>query len=330
MTTAPAALVTATARGLYCPAGDFYIDPRRAVQTAVITHGHGDHLRGGHARYILARRGAAIARARLSRRSDITALDYGAPMRLGATTVSLHPAGHILGSAQVRIEHAGEVWVVSGDYKRQADPTCEPFERLPCDVFVSESTFAQPVYRWPETAAVVRDIATWWDANRRRGLTSVLFCYALGKAQRLLAELMSVTAECVYVHGALTQLIAVYREAGIAMLPTLAATAERMREMRGALVIAPPHLARASSLGRCGEHRRALCSGWMCVPGAAERRGYDQGFVISDHADWPALVRTCLESGARRVLLTHGDAGALARHLSEQGVTASELSCPSG
>jgi len=325
MTTSASPLITLTARGLYCEAGDFHIDPRRAVQTAVITHGHGDHLRGGHSRYILARRGAGIARARLTRRCDIEELDYGAQVRLGATTVSLHPAGHILGSAQVRIEHGGEVWVVSGDYKRQSDPTCEPFEPLPCDVFVSEATFAQPQYCWPETPAVVSEIETWWQENRKLGLTSVLFCYSLGKAQRVLAELRAVTSETVYVHGAMTQLIDVYRKAGVAMLPTLPATPERAREMRGALVIAPPHLASASWLGRLGACRRGLCSGWMLMPGEARRRGYDRGFVISDHADWPALVRTCVESGARRVLLMHGQTEALARHLTEQGIAASEL-----
>jgi putative mRNA 3-end processing factor len=195
-------LVTVTARGLYCPSGDFFIDPWQPVQTAVITHAHGDHLRHGSAQYILARAGEAIARHRLGSGNTVTAIEYGARQALGAAIVSLHPAGHVLGSAQIRIEHGQRTWVVSGDYKRQADPTCAPLEPLECDVFVSEATFGLPVYRWPATQEVIRDIVGWWQANRERRVASVLFCYALGKAQRVLAELAAFTQETVYVHGA--------------------------------------------------------------------------------------------------------------------------------
>jgi putative mRNA 3-end processing factor len=318
-------LVVVTERGLHCPPGDFYIDPWQPVQTAVATHGHGDHLRPGSSRYILARPGLGIARVRLGDGATLEGVDYGGAMRVGATRVSLHPAGHVLGSAQVRIEHEGAVWVISGDYKRDADPTCAPFEPVPCDVFVSEATFALPVYRWAPTAQVVAEVAGWWRANRERGVASVLFCYALGKAQRLLAELQAHTSEVVFVHGALLSLVAAYREAGVAMLPTQSATAATKQDLKGALILAPPSAVGTPWMRRFGEHATAFCSGWMRVRGNRRRRGYDRGFVLSDHADWPSLTRTCAESQAHRVLLTHGYSDALARYLTEQGVAASAL-----
>jgi len=318
-------LLVMTPRGLYCPPGDFYIDPAQPAQTAVITHGHGDHLHPGHTRYILARPGLGIARARLPGRPEIAALDYGAPVRLGAASISLHPAGHILGSAQIRIEHAGRVWVVSGDYKRQSDPTCAPFEPLACDVFVSESTFALPVYRWPPVARVIEQIVSWWRSNRERELASVLFCYSLGKAQRLLAELAPYTSAPVHVHSAMTELVEVYRGAGIAMAPTVAATDQRPERYRGALMLVPPNAARTAWIRRVGPHSTGFCSGWMRVRGERRRRGYHRGFVMSDHADWPALVATCQETQARRVLTMHGRTDALARYLTERGIEASPL-----
>ena len=321
----PEPLVVTTGRGLYCPQGDFYIDPWQPVQTALITHAHGDHLRPGSARYILARPGAGIAAHRLPGEPQLTAVGYGARLAVGGVTISLHPAGHILGSAQVRIEHGGEVWVVSGDYKRQSDPTCAPFELVPCDVFVSEATFALPVYRWPPAAAVAAEIAKWWRINRERGLASVLYCYALGKAQRILAELAVLGSDPVHLHGAMVGLTQLYRDADVALAPTLPATTERKQDYRGALILAPPSAAGSAWLRRFGEHSSGFCSGWMRVRGERRRRGYDRGFVISDHADWPALTATCRETGARRVLLTHGHSEALQRYLTEQGLAAQAL-----
>ena len=318
-------LITVTSRGLYCGLGDFFIDPWQPVQTAVITHAHGDHLRHGSAQYIVAQAGERLARHRLGSGHSLSSIDYGVSRAFGATHVSLHSAGHVLGSAQVRVEHAGRVWVVSGDYKRQPDPTCSAFELLTCDVFVSEATFALPVYRWPATAKVVADIRRWWGENRDRGVASVLFCYALGKAQRVLAELSAFTQEPVYVHGAVGSLVDLYRQSGVTMVPTLAATTERARDYRGALIIAPPGAARTPWMRRFGEHATGFCSGWMRVRGERRRRGYDRGFVLSDHADWPALVDTCLATRARRVLLTHGRSDALSRYLNEQGVEACAL-----
>ncbi|MGH8150849.1 MAG: ligase-associated DNA damage response exonuclease, partial [Steroidobacteraceae bacterium] len=305
-------IVIATPHGLYCPAGDFHVDPGRAVETAVITHGHGDHLRRGHRRYILARPGLGIAHARLPGRPDILPLGYGERIALGRATVSLHPAGHILGSAQVRIEVDGCVWVISGDYKREPDPTCAPFEPIRCDVFVSEATFALPGYRWPPTAAVIGEISSWWRANRDRGIASVLYCYALGKAQRVLAELAAVSPDPVHVHASMSELITVYRDAGVRMVPTIPAAAKQPAHYRGALVLAPPSAARSAWIQRVGEHSSGFVSGWMQGHGG-QARGYDRGFVLSDHADWPGLVATCLETRARQILLMHGHSDALVR-----------------
>jgi len=326
----PEPLVVVTDRGLYCPPGDFYIDPWRAVQTAVITHAHADHLRHGSARYILARPGTHIARLRLGRDHRwVTAVDYGAVFPIGETCVSLHPAGHILGSAQVRIEHRGRVWVVSGDYKRQPDPTCAPFEPLAADVFVSEATFAQPVYRWPSTGQVIGDILSWWRGNRDRGRASVLFCYALGKAQRVLAELKPFVDEPIYVHDTVGKLARCYEQSGVSLPPYRPATSLRPGDYRGALVIAPPGAAGTPWMRRFGDCSTGMCSGWaLTMNGRGPRT--DRGFVLSDHADWPALVETCTETGAGRVLLTHGFADDLAAHLRELGVEADVLAGPSG
>lgn len=324
------ALVTVNAGGLYCPAGDFYIDPWRPAPRAVITHAHGDHLRAGSDEYLLARPGLSLARRRLPPEARVRALEYGEPVMLGGVRVSLHPAGHVLGSAQVRLEHGGETWVVSGDYKRDPDPTCAPFEVVPCDVFISEATFALPVYRWTPTAAVAAEIHAWWMANRERGLASVLFAYALGKAQRVLAELAALTQEPVYVHGAVASLVEAYREAGVAMLPTLAPEATRRASYAGALVLAPPSAAGSTWMRRFGEAATGFCSGWMRVRGDRRRRGYDRGFVLSDHADWPSLLRTFRDTGARRILLTHGHTETMCRYLREQGIDAAALATDYG
>ncbi len=318
-------LVVVTASGLYCPPGDFYIDPWKPVPRAVITHAHGDHLRHGSARYSLARPGAAIAKLRLGGDRELAPLDYGERTTLGAATVSLHPAGHILGSAQVRIEDGHQVWVVSGDYKRQPDPTCAPFEPLECDVFISEATFGRPEYRWPETSQVVGEIFRWWRSNRECGLASVLFCYSLGKAQRVLTELLAYTNDPVYVHGAVDSLVGVYRGAGIAMVPTRAVPNDRRTDFRGALIIAPPGAVGTPWLRRFGKHTTGFCSGWMCSSGDGSCRGFDRGFVMSDHADWPALIETCRATKAHRILLTHGSSDALTRHLRENGIEARAL-----
>lgn len=318
----PQDLIVQRPEGLYCPAGDFHIDPWRPVARAVITHGHGDHARVGMGEYHVARAGLPILQWRLGEQR-YHACEYGETFRIGDASVSLHPAGHVLGSAQVRIEVDGEVWVASGDYKRQPDPTCAPFEVVPCDTFVTEATFGLPIYRWPDTAEVARDIVAWRDECAAEGVAAILYCYALGKAQRLLAELRAFTDEPAWLHGALVPGVEVYRNAGIAMLETQpVAEAARGSDFAGRLVLAPPSAAGSPWMRRFRRAQTGFASGWMLIRGNRRRRNVDRGFVVSDHADWPALLRTVREAGARRVIATHGNTEALVRTLADAGVDA--------
>ncbi|MEO1513050.1 MAG: ligase-associated DNA damage response exonuclease, partial [Planctomycetota bacterium] len=324
-------------RGIACPLGRFWIDPWKPVPLAVVTHGHSDHARPGMGRYIAAEPGVPVLRKRLGAGAEITGVPYGEVVRLADVEVSFHPAGHCLGSAQVRVESGGEVAVAAGDYKRAADPTCAPFEVVRCDTFVTEATFALPIYRWYPAAVIAGEILDWWDANRESGRVSVLSAYALGKAQRLLAELARALdrrreeRRRVFTHGALEPMIGCYRDAGVDMLDTwriheTSRARGRSNPFAGQLVLATPSAVGSPWMKRFGPAKSvetAFASGWMRVRGVRRRRGYDRGFVISDHADWPGLVRTCIETGASHVLCTHGNSGTLARYLRERGVGAS-------
>ena len=314
-------MLTETAQGLYCPDGDFHVDPWAPVARALITHAHGDHARFGSTAYLCTDQCAPLLRRRFGSDAVIESTQYGQFFTLGSTRVSFHPAGHVLGSAQIRIEGAGGVWVISGDYKRAPDPTCTPFEPVPCDTFVTESTFALPIYRWDATESVIADMMAWWDGNRDRGLTSIVFCYTIGKAQRLLAELARVTDRPVLVHGMLVPMIEVYRSQGVAMVDTQTLIdRQRGTSLAGELVLAPPSARGTPWMRRLGELSDALTSGLMRVRGVRRQRAYDRGFVISDHADWPALLETITATGARRVIATHGHAEPLARFLREHGI----------
>jgi len=310
--------------GLYCPAGDFYIDPAKPVARAVITHAHGDHARKGSMQYWSSREGEALLRVRVGQKTWINALDWGQPAQIGAARVSLHPAGHVLGSAQVRIEAEGQVWVISGDYKRDDDPTCTPFEPVPCDVFVTEATFGLPEYRWPAASETAREIHQWWEQNAAEGQASVLFSYALGKAQRILAELTRYTGRKVWLHGAMTPLVEVYRKAGVNMLPTESAVAPpRTKDFAGELILAPPAARGTPWMKRFRPYRCGFASGWMQKD--LRREAYDRGFILSDHADWDGLLLSIGQSGAGRVLAMHGHTETLVAHLREQGIDAAAL-----
>jgi putative mRNA 3-end processing factor len=312
-----------TAAGLFCAAGGFHVDPWGAVDRALITHAHGDHARPGSAAYQCAEPCGPLLRRRFGEEVPVETLPYGERTRIGDVTVSFHPAGHVLGSAQIRIEGGDGVWVVSGDYKRAADPTCAPFEPLACDTFITESTFGLPIYRWDPVAAVIDDIMGWWARNGAEGRTSILFCYTLGKAQRLLAELARVTDRTVLVHGMMMGMIDAYRAAGVPMLPVRVLT-ERPRgtSFAGELVLAPLSARGTPWMRRLGDLSDGFASGLMRVRGVRRQRAFDRGFVLSDHADWPALLDTIRETGASRVLATHGHAEPLARHLRESGLDA--------
>jgi putative mRNA 3-end processing factor len=314
------------AEGLYCPGGGFYVDPWGAVDRALITHAHGDHARQGSRAYLSADASTPLLERRLGSDAVFESLPYGARLTLGDVAVSFHPAGHILGSAQIRIEGADGVWVVAGDYKRAPDPTCAPFEPVPCDMFITESTFGLPIYRWDPAAVVIAEILDWWEANGRDGRTSVLFCYTIGKVQRILAELARFTDRRVFVHGMMLSTIDVYREAGIAMLPVESATDQpKGTKFAGELVLAPLSARGSPWTRRLGDHSDAFASGLMRVRGVRRQRAFDRGFVLSDHADWPALLQTIGETGSGRVLATHGFAEPLARHLQEQGLEAGTI-----
>lgn len=316
-------LVIARPEGLYCPPGDFYIDPWRPVERSVITHGHGDHARWGNARYLAAAPGEGILRSRLGQDIDLQTLPYGATLDHHGVKLSFHPAGHVLGSAQVRLEYRGEVWVASGDYKVEADGTCAPFEPVRCHTFITESTFGLPIYRWRPQAEIFAGIDDWWRQNQAEGRASVLFAYSFGKAQRILHGIDDRIGP-ILVHGAVEPLNRVYREGGIRIPETHYAGDFKKSDplLRQALVLAPPSAAGSTWMRRFGEYSDGFASGWMMLRGTRRRRGVDRGFVLSDHADWPGLLWAIEQTGAERVMVTHGSVNVLVRYLREQGLDA--------
>jgi putative mRNA 3-end processing factor len=258
--------------------------------------------------------------------ADISTRSWGESFQINGVTLSLHPAGHILGSAQIRVEHRGEVWVVSGDYKTEPDPTCTPFEPVRCHVFITESTFGLPIYRWARQSETFDEIAAWWRSNREAGRASIVFAYALGKAQRVLAGLADIAQGNFYTHGAVERLNRDYRECGINLpATTYAGSIPKGHDWTGALIVAPPSAGGSTWLRRFGAASTAFVSGWMRVRGARRRRSVDRGFVLSDHVDWPALMSAIDATGAQRVLVTHGYRDPVVRVLQEKGIEAEAL-----
>jgi len=319
-------LLRVTDRGLHCEAGGFHIDPWQPVDLAVITHAHGDHARWGSAVYLCSRECEVVLRTRLGTEARITALGWGEQLDINGVRLSLHPAGHILGSAQVRVEHRGEVWVASGDYKTDPDPTCTPFELIRCHTFITESTFGLPIYRWPREREVFAEIEAWWQANRDAGRASVLFGYALGKAQRLLAGLADSDVGLIYTHGAVERLTRDYRQSGVRLAETrYASDLPKGHDFKGSLIVAPPSAAGSTWLRRFGDVSTGFASGWMRVRGARRRRALDRGFVLSDHVDWPSLIAAVEGTRAERVWVTHGTREPLVRWLTERGIDAQAM-----
>jgi putative mRNA 3-end processing factor len=316
-------LLRSTEHGMYCEAGDFHIDPWQPVERAVITHAHGDHATWGCKSYLCSREGERVLRTRLGPHARIRTLEFAEQITTSTgVKVSLHPAGHILGSAQVRVEHGGEVWVVSGDYKTEPDPTCTPFEAIRCHTFVTESTFGLPIYRWDPQAEVFAQMNAWWRANQAAGRCSVLFGYALGKAQRMLAGIDSSIGP-IFVHGAVETLNHDYRNAGIPLPPAdNAISAPKGFDWTQALVVAPPSASGSPWIRRFGAVSQAFASGWMRVRGMRRRRGVDRGFVLSDHVDWPSLLASVDATGAECVWVTHGYREPVVRWLQEHGLQA--------
>ncbi len=319
-------LIAWTDKGLYCEAGGFYIDPHRAVDLAVITHAHSDHARRGSKQYITVKSGVELLKTRLGKKIEVESYDYRENFWLGGVQVSFHSAGHILGSSQVRVEYRGEVWVASGDYKRDADPSCEPFETVTCDTFITEATFGTPGFVWEKNLEHGRMIFEWWQKNASLGKNSVLFGYSLGKAQRILAELYPLAERPVLIHHTIHELTECYRREGRELAPTRDLK-EKINELifdqrlEGELLLAPPS-ALAEWKNHLGRYATAFASGWMSGSGAGFGRGkYDHGFVMSDHADWNDLNLTIEQTNAKRVFVQHRD-GALISHLKKKGIEA--------
>lgn len=319
-------LLKLTPAGLFCPPGEFFLDPHQPVDRAIVTHAHGDHARKGSRRYLTAAQGRGILATRLGPRASIETLEYGESLTINGVKVSLHPAGHILGSSQVRIEYRGEVWVFSGDYKVVPDGTCTPFEAVRCGTFITEATFGKPAFVWPDAQQVFGEIHEWWRENQRQGRASILYAYALGKAQRLHAGLDPRVGP-IYLHPDVEQLSLEYRLMGVEF-PRSTSTRFAIPPFRWneAMLIAPPSAHGTAWSRQFGPASGAFVSGWNLIPGTPQRRGFAHGFVLSDHADWNELLSAVTATGAERVYVTHGDEEALVRELTQRGIAASPLS----
>ena len=318
-------VLTFTDRGIYCPAGDFFIDPWRPVDRALITHGHSDHARPGMGRYLATEGTAPVMRHRLGQ-ITLETIAYDRPLRIGDAAVSFHPAGHVPGSAQIRVDVAGEVWVVSGDYKTVADGLSEPFAPVPCHAFITECTFGLPVFKWTPQNILTTQISDWWAANAAAGVTSILGAYALGKAQRLLATVDTGIGP-ILTHGAIENTNEVLRGQGIALPDTIRVTPDVTHKTHpGALVLATPSALGTPWTRRFGPSSTAFASGWMALRGVRRRRAADRGFIVSDHADWDGLNAAIKATGAEKVFVTHGYTSAFRRWLSDQGYDAHVVS----
>ena len=317
-------VLTLTPQGLFCPAGDFHIDPWGAVPRALLTHGHSDHARIGMGAYLATDLAAPVIRHRLGP-ITLDTIGYGETRRIGAADVAFHPAGHVPGSAQIRVEVGGEIWVVSGDYKTTADRLSTPFQALRCHAFISECTFGLPVFRWANEATLSAGLNGWWAANAAAGRASIIGAYSFGKAQRLMT-MVDPAIGPILTHGAVEEVTQILRDQGLPLPPTIRVIpATQIKAHPGALVIAPPSALGTPWVGRFGDADVAMASGWMALRGIRRRRGAARGFVISDHADWDGLNAAIAATGAERVMVTHGYTAAFARWLAGRGLDAQVL-----
>ncbi len=323
-----APLLRVTSAGLYCEAGGFHIDPWSPVAKAIVTHGHADHFTAGCHGYLATPGTARILRHRLGPRAAVQSVNYGDAVDCFGVQVSLHPAGHILGSAQIRVEHQGEVWVASGDYKVAPDPTCTPFEPVRCHTFITESTFAHPFFAWSEQAAVFAEIHDWWRANQERGEASLVYAYSLGKAQRLLAGLRLEQGP-VFAHPSIQAINELYRADGVALPATRDPLVEvAADEWRRAIVVLPPHERWQSKFFERGPYRTAFVSGWMALPNGPRQRRVERGFALSDHADHSSILETVAATGAETIHVTHGYIDELVDTLCRRDLNAHPLRTP--
>lgn len=322
-------LLKVSGSGLYCPEGDFFIDPSKSVDRAVITHAHSDHARPGMRSYLCARDCEQVLRLRVGEKANIQTLDYGEGVNLNGVRISLHPAGHILGSSQVRVELNGEVAVVSGDYKTEPDATCAAFEPIRCHTFVTESTFGMPIYRWPRDSRVFDEINAWWRTNASAKRATILYGYSLGKSQRVLSGLATDIGP-IYLHPALKPYTDAYRANGVKLPETIDLNlASEGTTWEDAVILAPPGSVGSPTMPRLDAFATAYLSGWMATRKGRRGRGADKGFVLSDHVDWPALLDAVAQTGANKVFVTHGFTSIVVRYLREIGVDAHVLQADS-
>jgi len=317
-------LIEFTDRGLYCPQGAFYIDPWRPVDKAIITHAHSDHARPGSGSYLCHRLTLPLLKLRLGD-NVYQAVEWNEPVLINGVRVSLHPAGHIIGSSQIRIEYQGEVWVVSGDYKTENDGISGAFEPVPCHSFITESTFGLPIYNWKPQNSIFADMQNWVRKNQADGKTSVLIAYSLGKAQRILPALAAVTDK-IFLHGAVWNVHQTLVEAGVGLPAVKKVDLDAPKEIfKSSVVIAPSGAEQSPWIQRFQPFEVGICSGWMQVRGNVRRRNADAGYALSDHADWPGLLSAIRATGAEKVFVTHGFQAALSRYLNELGIQAAEV-----
>lgn len=318
-------LLKYTKQGIYCPPADIYIDPWGKVDKAVITHGHSDHARRGAKKYLAHRITVPIIKHRLGSDINAKSAEFGEVITINGVRLSLVPAGHIPGSAQVRLEHKGEVAVVSGDYKIENDGFSDAFEPVKCNTFVTESTFGLPIYKWKPQKEIAADINNWWKANRQKGFASVLCGYSLGKAQRIIHMLDSRIGK-IYTHGAVQSVNELLKKAGMQLPETELVTKENSKnDFSGAIIIAPPSASGSPWLNKFEPYSLGYASGWMNVRGARRWQAIDIGFALSDHADWPGLNEAIKLTGAESVYVTHGFTSVFVRWLKEKGIDAHEL-----
>ncbi|TWU26295.1 Metallo-beta-lactamase superfamily protein [Novipirellula galeiformis] len=321
-------LLQTTDRGLYCAAGDFYIDPQRPVDRAVVTHAHSDHARWGCRRYLAVSESEHLLRMRMSSDAEFQFLRYGESVTIGGVNLRFHPAGHMLGSAQVRLEYRGKVAVAMGDHKLGRDPTCKSWEPVKCHLLVTESTFGLPVYRWQPEQVTTDVINQWWRESRDDGKCSVLYGYAVGKSQRLLAGL-DPSIGPIFTHGAVEKGTEAYRKTGVD-LPntTYVGSVTGKRDWSGAMVVAVPSAHGSTWMRKFGRISTAMASGWMAVRGARRRRSVDRGFVVSDHVDWPTLIEAVEACDPDTLWVTHGYSAVVARYFQERGRDAHVVNSP--
>ena len=315
-------LLEFTGNGIYCPAADVYLDPWKPVAKALISHGHSDHASWGHGAYLCTTSAAPVIKHRLNLSGNIQTADYGQSILINGVEFSFHPAGHIPGSAQIRVAHQGEVWVFSGDYKLEPDGISEPFEPVKCHAFITESTFGLPVYKWKSQREVFDDINAWWRKNQAAGKVTILAGYALGKCQRILKNIDPSIGK-IFLHGAIDTVTQILRNQQLELPPTTYVTSEmKKKDFEGSLVLCPPSAIGSPWLRKFDPYSLGIASGWMGLRGARRRRGADRGFVLSDHADWTDLNRAVDATGAHRIFVTHGYSEVFAHWLSEKGFEA--------